>query len=66
MLQKIIILVVLLPFVAIFYGLMFRGGEKIGEKKLKFIKNKHWRDWFGLIVLIIIVYGIGAIILNFL
>ena len=64
LMEKIIALIIVIPIAWIFWTLMFKGGEKIADKKLKFIKNKQWRNFFGLLILIIIVYGIGGLILN--
>ena len=52
--NTIIALLIVLPLAYIFYNFLFRSGEKIGENKLKFIKNQKLRSFVG----IMIVWGI--------
>ena len=58
--NTIIVLIIVLPLVYLFYYFLFRSGEKVGESKLRFIKNQKLRGFIG----IMIVWGIMIGIIN--
>ena len=60
--NTIIVLLIMLPIAYCFYYFLFRSGEKIGESKLKFIKNPKWRSFFGIMIVWGIIMGIINII----
>lgn len=60
--NTIIALLIVLPLAYIFYYFLFRSGEKIGENKLKFIKNQKLRSFVGIMIVWGIIVGFINII----
>ena len=60
--NTIIALLIVLPLAYIFYNFLFRSGEKIGENKLKFIKNQKLRSFVGIMIVWGIIVGFINII----
>ena len=60
--NTLIALLIVIPLGIIFYTLLFEGGEKLGEKKLKFIKNKNWRGFVGVMILLGIINAVVYIL----
>ena len=60
--NTIIALLIVLPLAYIFYNFLFRSGEKIGENKLKFIKNQKLRSFVGIMIVWGIIVGLINII----
>ena len=60
--NTLIALLIVILLGIIFYTLMFKGGEKLGEKKLKFIKNKNLRGFVGVMILLGIINAVVYIL----
>ena len=60
--NTIIALIIVLPIAYLFYYFLFRSGEKVGESKLRFIKNQKLRGFVGIMILWGIIVGVINII----
>jgi|TARA_B100001964_G_C14105221_1_gene541177 hypothetical protein len=56
--DTLITLLIVIPFIFFGYLFIFRGGEKIAETKLKFIKNEKWRGFVGIMILVGIINAV--------
>ena len=45
-------------------GLLWVYGKKFGDKYYSSIKSNGWREWFGVVTLIVIIWGGGAVLLS--
>ena len=60
--NTIIALIIVIPLAYFFYFFFFRSGEKVGESKLRFIKNQKLRGAVGIMIVWGIIMGIINII----
>ena len=60
--DTIVALIIVLPLAYLFYFFLFRSGEKVGESKLRFIKNQKLRGFVGIMIVWGIIVGIINII----